>query len=140
MEPPSSDWKCNRFAPQWASMFLNPTPRPPASHKCLERPNPERNSTAAAAVPCPRSWGHYPNSKKPSTSCPAACSSSEHCAAVEVQSLPWQGGYGVDSVRCGLSHNSLMLCSQKSRNSFSIFMMGGKESGVELGSVTNIQP
>ena len=38
---------------------LAPTTRPPANHKCLERPNPERNSTAAAAFPCNRSSGHY---------------------------------------------------------------------------------
>ena len=50
------------------------TPCTPASHKRLDRPSPERNSTAA------RRSGLYPNSKKPSTSCLVVCSSSEHCA------------------------------------------------------------
>ena len=59
-----------------------------ASHKCLERLNPERSLTASAALPCHRSLGHYPNSKKPSTCCSAACSSSEHCAAAECLPSP----------------------------------------------------
>ena len=47
-----------------------------------------------------------------------------------------QGGFGVDSVRGGLSHNGLTLCSKTSRNSFSIFIMGGKGFGVKQGSIT----
>ena len=72
MESPSADWKCDRFAPLWASTFHYPTPRPPAHYKRLEIANPERNSITAAAFACHSSSGHYPNSKKPSTCCSAA--------------------------------------------------------------------
>ena len=140
MEPPSSDWKCNRFTPQWASMFLNPTPRPPASHKCLERPNPDRNSTAAAVFPRHRSLGNFQNSKKPSTCCSAACSLFEHCAAIECQPSPDQEGMVLTQPEGGLSHYGFTLCPKTNRNSFSIFMMGGKAFGVELRSVTSPQP
>ena len=46
----------------------------------------------SSSFPCHRSSSHFPNSKKPSTSCLAVCSSSEHCAAIECQPLPGKEG------------------------------------------------
>ena len=51
-----------------------------------------------------------------------------------------QGGYGVDCVRGGLWHSGPTLGSQASRNSASIFRMGGKSIGFQLGSITSLQP
>ena len=84
----------------------------------------DQTQNAAAAFSCHRSLGRYPYCEKPSTCCSAAYASSELRPPV----------------RGGLSHNGLTLCSQSSRNSFSIFMTGGKGFGVELGSVASLQP
>ena len=50
-----------------------------------------------------------------------------------------QEGYGVASVRGGLSHHG-PTCSQTNGNSFSVFIMGDKGYGVGLGSVGSLQP
>ena len=55
--------------------------------------------------------------------------------------IPRQGKYGVDSVRGGLSHGVLTLCSQTSqKNFFSIYTLGSQGFGIDLGSVTSLQP
>ena len=79
-------------------MFHYPTPRPPASHKCLERLNPERNAIAAVVFPCHRCLGHYPNSNK------SKIYMLLHCRLINwtlcchlMPTIARQGGYGVYS-------------------------------------------
>ena len=140
MEPPSVDWKYDRLAPYWASTFHYLTPRPPAGHQCLERPNPEHNSTAAAAFPLPQEFGslysqtvrnHLQVSQVPTLRPNIALPlNAKHHQARSAWCRIRQ--------RWALAQRS-SVCSQTSRDLFSIFMVGGKGFGIELGSVTSLQ-